>query len=667
MSGPFGGPRRCFNSPAVHSPCPRPQGCPVSGAPGTAPSRATAVVPQGPRPAPGHGGRTRWPVPLFGLFAWIAPALATAEPAVPSALVPVTVTARRLPARIDDTIAETSLLERADITRESGRTLSSILALQPGLQTSANGGFGQYSSVLMRGLEARHTLLLVDGMRLGSATVGVPSLDNLPLAAIERIEIVRGPLSSLYGSDAVGGVVQVFTRRGQEGFWPNAAVSVGARGYGQISGGLAFGQGALDGAIQLSRMRQNGISATNSRALWDVYDPDADGFAQNGGSLRLGWNVAQDWRIEGSLLSANGISHYDDGLGADSRARLRNSVQQLSARGKLTADWGTRIALARSTDSYDTLVSASPYTELGATRTEQRQLSWENTLATPWGTGLALIERLDQNVERPGEAYTVSARTIDAVGLSLAGEAAQHSWQGGVRRDHNSQFGNQTTGSLGYGFALTPAWRVGAQYGTSFVAPSFNQLYYPGYGNPNLLPEEGRHAELSLRWAQGSHALRGAWVDHRIRGYIASGPQPVNVPRTQIDGVVLSYEGHRAGLQWGASYDHLDPRNTTAGPDAGKLLPRRAQQALRTQARYSHGPYGLGTTVAAFSARYDDAENTRRLPGFVTMDWHADWTLDREWTVSLQLLNATDRSYETVWGYNQPGRQAFLTLGWAKR
>lgn len=592
-------------------------------------------------------------------------ALAQSQSPTPGALDPVAVTASRVPARVADTVAETTVIDRAEIERASGRTLAELLARQPGLQASSNGGLGKTSGLFIRGLEPRHTLLLVDGVRLGSVTVGTPSLDNLPLAAIERIEIVRGPLSSVYGSDAVGGVVQVFTRRGRDGLHGDLQAAAGSNRYGQLAGGLAFGTGSFDGAVGLAHTRNRGFSATNPRARFGVYNPDDDGFRQDAGSLRLGWQASRDWRIDALALESDGETQYDDGPGVDSRARLRNGVQSIAASGRLADGWRTKLSYGRSTDVYDTLATASPFTPLGATRSEQRQLAWEHAIATPLGVAIALVERLDQQVSRPGAPYAVGSRTIDAAALGLVGDAGAHTWQAALRHDRNSQFGSNTTGSVGYGLQFAPAWRAGASFGTSFVAPSFNQLYFPGFGNPTLLPEEGRHGELSLRWAQHGHALRAAYVDNRIRGYIPGGPLPTNVPRTRIDGWVLSYEGRAGDTRLGASYERLDPRNATEGsPDAGRLLPRRARDALRAAVDAPLGRATVGATLVAFSERYEDAANRLRIAGFATLDLRADWALDRHWSVGVALNNIADVTYETAYGFQQPGRELYVTLRW---
>ena len=604
---------------------------------------------------------------LCGVAACCAPPAAaqTAATSLPA----VAVTATRQPLRVDETVADVSVIERAAIERATGRTLSELLAQQPGLQSSSNGGLGKPSSVFVRGLEARHVLLLVDGVRLGSATVGTATFDNLPLDAIERIEIVRGPLSGLYGSDAVGGVVQIFTRRGRPGTAPNAKATVGANRYGQLAGGVTFGEGGFDAALQVQHTETRGFSATNPNVPFGSFNEDRDGFDQNAGTLRLGWRVNPDWRLDALALQSEGVTRLDDGAGgADARARLRNTVQSLQAAGRVAGDWRSRLAFGRSTDVYDTLASDSAFPALGAIGTVQKQLTWENTLPTRAGTVLALVERIDQDVSKPGTPFDVGHRRTNALALGLDGAAAGHVWQLSLRHDRNSQFGHHNTGSLGWGYAIAPSWRVNASYGTSFVAPSFNQLYYPSFGNPNLEPETGRSAEVSLRWTSGVHSVRAAYFDNRIRGYISSGPAPVNIPRTRIDGVSLAYEGRWRDWVLGASYDHVDPRNATEGSaNFDKQLPRRAKDAVKAHADWSAGAFGLGATLAAFSERYDDAANTRRLGGYGTLDLRAEWRFAPAWTLAARVNNVGGKVYETAYGYNQPGREGYLTVRYSPR
>jgi len=578
----------------------------------------------------------------------------------------VVVTATRQPSRVDANAAEITVIDRAAIERADGRTLTELLAQQPGLQFSANGGLGKNSSLYLRGLDARHVLLLVDGVRQGSATAGTPSFDNLPLESIERIEIVRGPLSGLYGSDAVGGVVQVFTRRGADGMQPHAKVAAGSNHYGEAGGGVRFGAGAWSGTVQGQHVETRGFSATGAHALRDNHDPDRDGFRQDSGSAQLSYGFNPDWRLTTRVLHADGLTQVDDGAGTDARARLTTQVLSAELAGKPAEGWRSTLRASRARDGYDTLASASAFTDLGEIATTQRQLSWENSVATPLGSMLLLAEHLRQNVAKPGSAYAVGARTVNAVALGLDGEAGAHGWQASLRHDRNSQYGAQDTGSLGYGIEFAEGWRAAATAGTSFVAPSFNQLYWPDFGNPDLQPEEGKHAELSLRWSGAGHSVRAAWFDNRIRSYIASGDTPTNIPKACIDGITLAYQGRLGATAVSASLDHLDARSVQ-GDNAGRALPRRARNAARLAADHTIDRVDLGATMVAFGERYDDARNERRLPGYATLDMRADWRFATEWTLGARLNNVADKAYETVYGYNQPGRELYVSLRYAPK
>ena len=620
-------------------------------------------------PSPSRPG-VRRPAPT-ALAALVAAALqgvspvASAQTAGATRLDAVSVTATRSPSRVDETVAEVTVIEREEIERARSLSFAELLARQPGLQIGTTGGPGQSASVFVRGLESRHTLLLVDGVRLGSALGGTTPFNNLPIEAFERVEIVRGPLSALYGSDAVGGVIQGFTRRARPGFSPNASLLLGTERTAQASAGFGFRGGAFDGAVQLTRFTTDGISATTPNADAFTYEPDRDGFRQTAGTLRLGWQLTSDWRLDATSLESRGTVRADEGPGSDPRGELRTRVRSLQASGRLADGWTTRLTAAASSDGYRSVGSA--FGE-GLFRTAQEQYAWENTVATPVGTAVALVERIEQRVDYGDFVLPTTRRSIDAVGLGLSGEAARHAWQLGARHDRNSQFGNQSTGSIGYGYALTPALRVGATYGTSFVAPDFGRLYFPGFSNPNLRPEEGRHAELAVRWSAGGHTLRAAWVDNRIEDYFVNGPGfvPINVDRARVDGAVLSYAGRLPGWLLGASYEHLDPRNDAPGdPNFGNRLQRRSKQALRASVDREFGAWSAGGTATAYSDRFEDAANTRRIGGFSTLDLRADRRIDRDWTVGLRLNNVADKRYETALGFAQLGRSAYVVLSWA--
>ncbi|WP_143762932.1 TonB-dependent receptor domain-containing protein [Ramlibacter tataouinensis] len=573
-----------------------------------------------------------------------------------AALGETVVTATRTPARADSLVSDVTVLTREDLQRQPGRSLPEILAREAGVQFAANGGRGKSSSVFLRGTEARHTILLIDGVRYGSATLGTPVWENLPLDAIERIEVVKGPASSLYGSDGVGGVVQIFTRQGRQGFHPYAELSAGSRGYTQGAAGFSAGQGAFSGSLGLQALNDRSFSATNPAVPFGNYNPDRDPFRQRSVNAQGAWSFAPDWKLEGGLLHAEGTSHFDDGPGRDSHSKVRTSLLRANVNGRVTGDWQTRVQLARSRDVSNAVVASVLPSDF---ETTQDQLLWQNDLATALGVAQLGLERLEQQVDG-STAYAVRERTINSAFAGLNGEAGVHGWQASLRHDRNSQFGPHTTGFAGYGIRFAPAWRAHASYGTSFVAPSFNQLYFPRFGNPTLQPEEGRNREFGLTWSPGDHTVKLVRFDNRIRGFIPSGPLPANVPRARIDGWTLSWDGRFADLGLRAAYDRLDPRNQLTG----RKLPRRADEQVTLGADWRAGAWTLGGSLLYVGERFDDAANNVRLGAYTTVDLFATYALARDWTLQASLRNAADREYSTVRGYNQPGRAFVATLRW---
>jgi vitamin B12 transporter len=257
-------------------------------------------------------------------------------------------------------------------------------------------------------------------------------------------------------------------------------------------------------------------------------------------------------------------------------------------------------------------------------------------------------------------AYTVIDRTINSGFIGLNGYAGPHSWQLNARHDSNSQFGDNDNWFAGYGYRITPNWRVNISQGTSFVAPSFNQLYYPGFGNPALRPEEGKNTDVGITWTQGAHTVKLVAYDNKIDGFITNETLPQNVPRARIQGGTLSYDGQFDKLGLHASYDSLDPHNEVTG----KQLARRAQEQAALGIDYAAGDWKVGGSALYVGGRFDDTANTRLLTSYTTVDLYAEYRFAKEWSVQGRVANIGDVEYETAYGYNQPGRAFYLTLRW---
>lgn len=565
------------------------------------------------------------------------------------------VTATRTPTRVNEVVADVVVIDREAIEASTARSLSELLARNAGLQFSANGGLGKNSSVFIRGTESRHTILLIDGVRYGSATTGAPNFDNLPVELIDHIEVLKGPASALYGSEGVGGVVQVFTRRGAAGFSPYASVTVGSEGHTEVGAGLSGGQGGWRYALGVQALDEKGFSSTNPKVQFGNHNPDRDGLRQDSLTASVSHQFNADWSASGTLLATDGVSRLDDGPGRDARTSIRSQLAGLGLKGRISPGWQTELRASTSADKSESIVSAFP----GRFNTRQNELAWQNTVATPLGLALLGLERRDQKIDST-TAYAVTERTITSGFVGLNGSAAGHSWQANLRRDQNSQFGDNNTYFVGYGYQFAPAWRALVSRGTSFVAPSFNQLYFPNFGNPNLQPERGRNTDVGVSYTQGERQIKLVRFDNKVRGFISNTTIASNIPRARIDGWTLSYDDRAGNLQWRAALDLLEPRNELTG----KQLPRRAEQQLNAGADYRTGAWQFGASLLTVGQRFDDAANTpaRALGSYTTVDLSLGYTLSPEWKLQAVLNNLTDRTYETAYGYNQAGRAAYLTV-----
>ncbi|MGE0348671.1 TonB-dependent receptor domain-containing protein [Hydrogenophaga sp.] len=571
------------------------------------------------------------------------------------------VTATRIETRTDAVLSDVVVIDAETLSQSSGRTLSELLTRQAGLQMTANGGRGKQSGLFVRGTESRHVLLLIDGVRYGSSTAGSPNWDNIPLSVIDRIEVLKGPASALYGSDAVGGVVQVFTKRGTQGFHPHAGVTVGEEGYREANAGLSGGVGQLSYSLSVGRVREDGFSSTNSRVAFSNHNPDRDGFEQDSVAGSLRWAFSPGWATTLNYTQADGVSRYDQGAGTFD---VRNETTTVAAGWGLERKWSpdsrTRIQLSRSEDRSDTFDAPGAPDVFD---TVQTQVSLQHDWKTALGTALVGLESIKEAVSGT-QAYSVRERTTDAVFAGLTGGSGHHLWQANLRRDQNSQFGGATTGYASYGYQITPNWRPHVAYGTSFKMPSFNTLYYQSAffnGNPTTQPERGKNREFGLTWSAGLHEVKLTRFDNRVRGFITLQPVVANVPRARMEGWSLGYTASAGAWSWSTQLELLDARNELTR----QKLNRRADEMLTASLDHKVGAWTWGSSVQLVSERFDNAANTVRLPGFGLVDVHARYALHKDWSLALRVNNVGDKVYETAYGYNQPGRAAYVTLNWA--
>jgi len=598
--------------------------------------------------------RTTLAAVIAGLF--VLPVQAQEIPSLDEIVVTATRTARAA----DETLAATTVISRRDIERTQAQSVQELLAGQSGITIANNGGAGKTTSLFLRGAEADHLVVLIDGIKVGSATTGTAAFQDFPLDAIERIEIVRGPLSSLYGSEAIGGVIQIFTRKGGGDTTPSASFGLGGYGTRQATAGLAGGGAESWFNLRASHFQTDGFSA-------QIKQPDADGYRNTAFTLRGGHRFKPGTELEVHLMRAESKNAYDNAFGPASEINEAESTQLVlgaSVKHKINDLWHTRLALGQSRDESDAFKNGL-YSSTFNTR--RNTLSWQNDLDLGSRRQLTLGADYQEDKVNSSTAYTVSSRDNTGVFAQFLAGAGAHDFKLSLRHDDNSQFGGANTGNAAWGMNMGGGLRARLSYGTAFKAPTFNELYYPGFGNPALLPEKSKSLEAGLSGHYGVAAAPATWgvnlFESRITDLIGfDGTTNPSNASARIRGIEAETRVRLAGWQVNASLTLQDPENRSNTANQGKVLNRRAEQSLRLDLDRAFGTWNLGGTFRAEGRRYDNLANTTKLDGYGLLDLRAEYRLVKDWQLQAKLENVFDKVYETVASYNQPGRGLYLTL-----
>jgi vitamin B12 transporter len=571
---------------------------------------------------------------------------------------PVVVTATRTPEPLSSVIQPIELITEPEIQQAGQDTLTGLLQTLANVEISANGGFGQTSGVFMRGSNSSHTLVLIDGIRVNNAAGGTAPFENMPTPQFARIELVPGPFSGLYGSDALGGVIQMFTHR-----WPDAPSLSGAAGYGtydtsNVYGGVSAGSLDTGFTVNAGYFQSRGFSATNASEPFGSFNPDNDGYRNSNVSGSIVHRFAPDQELGVTAFYTQGHTQFDNGPTTDDTNDEAIGVYSIYSRNRLTSWWQSLVRVGLSQDD-SVIQGASP----GQLRSDQTQATWQNDFATSIGTFIAGLDYLQQTVGGT-TAFSVNGREIYSVFGGYSGQIGRNTLYGSVRSDDNSQFGNHVTGALGYAFALTPELRLRASGGNAFHAPTFNDLYFPGFGNPDLQPEKGTSWEVGADYRVGAQRLSATYFDNHITELIvfdAATFQPMNVSAATIQGLELAYDGVVGGFELRARLTFQDPVNDNTGDQ----LPRRAKIFGNGGIARSFGRFNVGAEVVGASYRFDSLDESpdSRLGGYARFNLVASYKISRDWRVDLRWNNVFNKSYELAKGFNTPGSNVFV---WAK-
>lgn len=582
-------------------------------------------------------------------------------PLLVASLDPVMVTATRQAMRSSELLSDVTVVEPEELKQAGNSTLGEILSRQPGIEFANSGSNGATGSVFMRGTSAGHTLVLIDGMRVGSASLGqMSSWSRIPASQVERIEILRGPASSLYGSDAIGGVIQIFTRTGKGPFQVNAEAGAGTYSTSTVAAGFSGSQNDWRYSLNASAYRTDGFNSIKNPRN-SAYNKDRDSFENQSLSGGLGYTLAKGHEIGASFFYSDGESMYDSGTTRAAAARDYRNLLAISnfssyLKNAFTSNWTSTLRVGRSTDDSKNTTNG---VQNSLFRTDQEQYAWQNDIRTGVGNFLLGVERLDQSVTGTGN-FRVTERSIDSALVGWNGNYLSHRLQANLRYDNNSQFGGKTTGSVAYGYRLNSNWRANVGYGTAFKAPSFNDLYFPltfGFqGNPNLLPESSRNREAALHYETGLHHVSLTWFLNQVDNLISWGTSPINIGKARIEGATLAYEGQVGSFDLIANYNYLDPRDTATG----RQLARRASNYGMAAIGQHLGPWEWRIEQQASDRRFDKDDNLRKLGGYGLTNLYGAYNFGGNWSVFARVNNLFDRDYEVVADFATPGTNAFV-------
>lgn len=574
-------------------------------------------------------------------------------------------TASRTPQSQAKTLAPVTVITRQDIEQSHALTLPELLAGLPGVHVATSGGFGSATSIFMRGTDSGHVLILVDGIKVESATLGQTNIQYIPLDHIERIEMVRGPRSSLYGSEAIGGVIQIFTR--SAGNMPSDTNYLigGKLGYGANNTSTAFVD--IKVGNQTTNLRVNAANLdTDSYNEKPLSDPDEDSFDSqsaglafqhqfiNGAEFNLsGWQSRGNKNTDGCNFFSIVAECNSDFLMQGVRAQVKYSPTKI---------WHTEITAGEGREEDFSYRDAPPR---NIYISKQRQLLIQNDIQLhPDHLVTVGLDHLDSRVESTVN-YMEDQRKNFALFTQWQASVGNHNLLFGLRGDDSDAFGRINTNNFAWGYQINSDLRITASYGSAFKGPSFNDLYFPNFGNPNLKPEKSESWEFNIQHYtnRGIYSLNMfhtsitdliAFVD--LGGGVFA---PFNIDQSTINGLEASASLNLRGWKNAIYLTLISPKEK----DSGNLLARRSEQTIKLSSSKKLDKWHVGGSIIAQSHSFNDTSNSIRMGGYSVTNLWAIYSLSDHWYLKVQIGNLFDKKYQTADGFNTLERSGQLTIG----
>ncbi|EBP0137504.1 TonB-dependent vitamin B12 receptor BtuB [Salmonella enterica] len=584
------------------------------------------------------------------------------------------VTANRFQQPVNSVLAPTDVVTREDIQRWQSKDLNDVMRRLPGVDISQSGGMGKSSSMYVRGTESRHVLVLIDGVPMARAGISnAIDIGQLPVSLVQRIEYIRGPRSAVYGSGAIGGVVNIITMSNDEKSQINAGM--GSDGYQTYDGIMnkRFGDTIVTAAGAYETTRGFNIQPDSPYNG----DSDRDGYRNKlfWGGVQHKFNDNVSGFFRGYGYTAN--SDYDQGsygyVGGNDEAQ--NYTQSWDA----GLQYSSGIYSSQLIANYQHIKDYNYSHDLGRyagdaslDNMEQRYIQWGNSVEVGHG---AVSGGADWKQEKLTSSSTTKADTYkrDTTGLYLTGQQQIDSvtLEASGREDHDEQFGWHGTWQTAAGWEFVDGYRATLSYGTGFLAPSLGQQYgatrfASSYGpgiaaNPNLKPEESRQWEAGIDGLTGPLDWRLSAYHYKVQNLIDyTDNQYVNLKSATIKGLEWTGNITTGPVDHHLTLQYVDPRDD----ETNKVLYRRAKQQVKYELTGQIFELGWNVMYQYLGERYDkDFDNNRdvKMGGLSLWDIGVSYPLTSHLTVRGKIANLFDKDYETVYGYQTAGREYTLS------
>lgn len=580
----------------------------------------------------------------------------------------ITVTANRVAQSIQETLTTVDVITRVEIEKIQPNSTIDLLKSISGLDFSYQGGLGQQSSIFVRGANSNHTLVLIDGQRIGSATLGTTEIQNISPSQIERIEIVKGPRAAIWGSDAIGGVIQIFTRGGEtKGL--SLSAKIGSDNYQELGASVGFNHGDGSSTITLNNKSSDGFDVI------EVADEDDDGYDILTGSLSGQQNVSAQLVLDWTLSVSQKDADYDNKWGGADQLKTDNYAWTFGGEYNTNLELGkntTGVSFGQSRDLSKNYMTGQPVSSGTSFETVRNQFSVINSTALSVSSSVSIgsdviVEAIDTTTN-----FSIDDRTTLGIFAQYAAKIDQLSADVALRHDDVEGIDSETSYNLAAGYDVSNNIKVLFSHGTGFKAPTFNDLYYPGSGNPELDAEYSTANELSARYYNESISAEVSVYQSEVKNLIRwvadenYNYQPENVDTVNIEGVELNvnfrgdYADQKVSLGYNEALDDANDEQLIRRPQEHFSYVVSTQlDALSLYAEYVYKgkSYDIGYNESFQAVRFT-------LPSYSIVNVSANYEINDKLSLNARLSNLLDESYKTALDYNTPQSQWYFGVNY---